>query len=263
MIRAWLVLLTLLQDPAPEKVTLEVRPKEGEKFAVVESWDNTFTGKLGDDPLFLRSRGGRRLQVEVARVEGSRVTRKVVQVEDSYREDQDVQTGKFVRQEDGLKGRKATISLRDGKEERTGLDGIPDEIQKTLTLDDPLTALFPSSAVRVGDSWEISGEGLKRVFAGGDFTEGKITVRLREAKEIDGRKCAVLGTVWDVRGKNPDGFARELRQTGTLTVWIERGYVIAMDQKGVLKTSGAVVGSGLPTGESAITGNRQVTLVGK
>jgi len=263
MIHGLLVLLALLQDPVGEKVTLELKPKEGDKLAVVESWDNTFAGKLGDDPLFLRTRGGRRLQVEIAGASGGRITRKVVLVEDSYREDQDVQTGKFVRQEDGLKGRKATIALRDGKEERTGLDGIPDEIQKTLALDDPLTALYPSGPVRVGDTWEISGDGLKKVFAGGDFNEGKITARLREVKEIDGRKCAVLGTVWDVRGKNPDGFTRELRQTGTITVWIERGYVMAMDQKGVLKTSGAVVGSGLPTGESAITGTRQVTLAGK
>ncbi|HTF57239.1 MAG TPA: hypothetical protein VK661_08400 [Planctomycetota bacterium] len=263
MIHGLLILLSLLQEPVGEKVTLEARPKEGDKLAVVESWDNTFAGKLGDDPLFLRSRGGRRIQVEVAGVQGSRITRKVVQVEDSYREDQDVQTSKFVRQEDGLKGRKVTITLRDGKEERTGLDGVPDEAQKTLTLDDPLTGLFPTGPVRVGDSWEIAGDGLKKIFAGGDFTEGKITVRLREVKEVDGRKCAVLGTVWEVRGKNPDGFTRELRQTGTITVWIERGYVMGMDQKGVLKTTGAVAGSGMPTGESAITGSRQVTIGGK
>lgn len=263
MLRACLLLLALLQDPSAPKIELKVRPVEGDVLEVSDSWTHTFRGTLGEERMYLSTRGGRRLVVEMARVEGGKLTGKNVQVNDAYVEQQDVATGKYIRKDDAIHGRKATITLKNGREERTGLEGVSEPEQKTLTLEDPLTRLFPAAAVRVGESWELAGDDLKKFFPAGDFTEGRIVVTLRDVKEIDGKKCALLATNYDVSGKSADGVTRELRLLGTLTVWVDRGYVLAMTQTGRLKTSGADPKTNQPNGEAAVTGELKTVPVEK
>lgn len=260
----WLMLaVVLLQDPATPKFELKVRPVEGDKLETLDTWTHTFRGKIGEEPLATSSRGGRRLVVEMGKVENGRLSRKAVQVVDAYVEQQDMQTGKYVRKDDPIHGRKATIVFRGGKEEREGLDGVPEAWQKQLTLADPLARLFPDAPVRVGESWEFAGDGVKKIYVDGDFTEGRIVVTLRDVKEVGGRKCALLATSHDVKGKGADGILRELRLTGTMTVWIDRGYVLAMSQSGRLKSSGADAASAQPNGEAAITGELTATILEK
>jgi hypothetical protein len=261
MLRALVLLALLLQEP--EKIELRVRPVEGEKLEVTDSWTYTFRGKLGDEPLNTSNRGGRRLVVEMARVESGALTRKIVQVADAYIESQDVQTGKFIRKDDALNGRTVTIERRGGREERTGAEGVSEAEQKTLAIDDPLTKLFPDGPVKVGDTWEISGEGLKRIFTTGDFSNGRIDIALREIKVVDGRRCAILVTKYEVNGLAPDGVKRELSLTGTLTVWIDRGYILAMSQSGRMTTTGADPKTAQPNGVAAVTGELKATLLEK
>ena len=263
MTRLLILLALVLQEPAREKIEIRVRPVQGDKLEIVENWTHSFRGTLGTESLNTVSRGGRRLVVEMAAVEKGILTRKVVQIPDSYIENQDVTTSKFIRKDNALQGRTATIERRDGREVYGGLDGVSEAEQKTIGLEDPLTRLFPDKPVGVGDSWEISGEGLKRFFPGGDFNEGRITISLRDIQDVGGRRCAYLRTVYDVAGKSPDGTTRELNLQGTLTVWIERGYVLAMSQSGRMKTIGADPKTAQPNGEAAVTGELKATIVEK
>lgn len=259
-----LFLLAWVPQQAPgEKIEIRVRPVEGDRIETFHTWTNSLRGMLGDELIVVSSRGGRRLACEMARVEGGRPARLVVDVQDSYLEQQDTKTGKFIRKDDAIHGRRVTIERRGGREERAGLDGVPEAESRTLTLDDPLARLFPDKAVAVGESWDIAGEGLKKFFPGGDFNEGRIVVSLRDVKEIDGRRCALLGTNYDVSRKGADGTTFELRLMGTLTVWIDRGYVLAMTQSGGMKVSGADPKTGQPNGETAITGELKATILGK
>ena len=258
MTRLLILVALLLQEPAREKFELRVRPVQGDRIETFDSWTHTFRGSLGDEPLRFSTRGGRRLIVDLSRVEDGRLTRKSVEVADSYIETQDVKTGKYVRKDDAVHGRKVTIELRDGREVRTGAEGVPEAEQKTLSMDDPLTRLFPDKAVAIGESWDLQGDELKKVFVNGDFTEGRIVVSLRDVKEIDGRRCALLMTKYDVKSA-AGGAKRELSLSGTLTVWIDRGYILAMNQSGTMKTDGADPKTGQPNGEAAITGELKAT----
>jgi hypothetical protein len=258
MIRFLLPLALLLQEAAPEKVEIKFQPAQGDKIETFSTWSHTFRGKLGEEPIDYSTRGGQRMISEFAAVEKGAVTKKGVDVVDSYLEQQDVRTHKYVRSDDPMHGRKVTVELKGGKEERTGVDGVPEHQAKTVALVDPLTRLFPAGPKAVGDSWEISGEGLKLIFAGGDFTEGTITVSLRDIKVVDGRKCAFLGTNYHVKGV-AGGITRELKLLGTMTVWIDRGYILAMSQSGRMTTSGADEKSGHPNGEGVITGELKTT----
>jgi len=250
--------LLLLQDP----VAIELRPAQGDRLSVVDKWTYDFQGKLGEEPITSSSRGARHMRVEMAKVEGGRLDRKVVQFEDAYVEELDVHTGKFIRREDPVRGRKVTISRRDGKDALEGVDGLPEPSRKSLTLIDPLTRLLPEKPVKPGDTWELAGEGLRRIFTTGDFTEGKIGVKLVTVKEIDGRRCAILATKYDVKGKAP-GVEMELQIAGELTIWIERGYVMAMTQKGVLKTKPIGDAKGIAEGKASITGELTATILEK
>lgn len=254
MLRLLILLALVPQEPAKEKFDIRVRPAEGDRLEVVDKWTHTFHGRLGEEPVTFSTRGGRRLIVEMAKVDGGRLIRKAVKVEDAYIEQQDTNTGKFVRKDEAIHGRTATIERRDGREERTGLDGVPEGDQRTLGLEDPLTRLYPDKPVAIGDTWEIAGEGLKKFFPAGDFTEGRIVVSLRDVKDVNGRRCALLGTNYDVSSKDADGAARELRLTGTLTVWLDRGYILEMAQSGRMKTSGGDPKKNVPNGEAAVTG---------
>lgn len=263
MSRALLLLLALLQDPSAAKVELKFRPVEGDKLEVTDSWTHAFRGKLGDEPLATSTRGGGRYIVDFARVENGVLSRKAVQVADSYIETQDVQTGKYIRKDRPLHGRTVTVERRGGRESHGALEGVPEAELKTVSLDDPLMRLYPDKPVAVGDTWEISGEGLKKFFPAGDFTKGQIVVNLREIKEVEGRRCALLITNYDVSGQAAGGVTRELRLQGTLTVWIDRGYILAMSQSGRLKTSGADPKTAEPNGEAAVSGELKAAPVEK
>jgi hypothetical protein len=258
-----LALLWLIQDPAAP-VTLQFRPSEGDKLSVVDSWTHDFRGRMGEDELVLSSRGGRRMRVEMAKVEGGRLARKVVHFEDAYVEEQNPQTGKFIRRDDPLKDRRVTILLRDNREVLEGVDGLPEAARKTLLLEDPRVHLFPGKPVRPGDSWEVTGAQLRRVFASGDFTEGKIDVTLRAVKEIGGRRCAILETKTEVRGKAGTDSAVDLKIAGEVTVWIDRGYVLAVVEKGVLKIKRIGEAKNVPEeGRADVTGEVTATVLEK
>ena len=263
MLRLLIATALLLQEPAGETFDIRVRPNEGDKIEVTDSWTYTFRGVLGEEPLNTSSRGGRRLVVKMAKVDQGALTRKIFEIADSYIETQDVKTGKFIRKDQALHGRTVTVERKDGAELRTGVDGVPEAEQKTMALQDPLTRLFPPNPVRIGDTWEITGEGLKQIFTSGDFTDGRITSVLADVKEVGGRKCAFIRTTYDVNGKSPDGATRKLTLTGTLTVWIDRGYVLSMSQSGRLKTADADPKTQQPNGEAAITGELKATLLEK
>jgi hypothetical protein len=261
MLRLVILLALVLQEPAKEKYEIRVRPAAGDRLEVVDKWSHTFRGKLGDENVRFSSRGGRRMTVETEKVENGRASRKTVKVADAFMEQQDAITGKYVRKDEAIHGRTATIERRGDREERTGLDGVPDAEQRALGLDDPLTRLFPDKAVAIGETWEISGEGIKTFFPSGDFTDGRIVVTLRDVKEVGGRKCALLGTNYDVSSKDKDGVTRELRLLGTLTVWLDRGYILEMAQSGRMITSGGDPKNHIPNGEAVVTGELKATVL--
>lgn len=263
MFRFLIVVALLLQEPVPQKVELRVRPVQGDKLETFATWSHSFRGTLGEEPVAFSTRGGQRLVIEMSGVEKGALTRKTVNVVDSYIETKDVQTNKYIRKDDAVQGRTITISMAGGREQRTGGDGVPEPELKALAFVDPLTRLYPDKAVAVGDSWDISGDGLKQFFPGGDFTDGRILVTLREVRDVDGRKCALLATKYDVSGKMPDGVSRQLELSGTLTVWIERGYILAMTQSGRLKTTGADPKTQQPNGEAIIAGELKGTILEK
>jgi hypothetical protein len=256
-----IVAAALLQSPPAEKIEIRVRPKEGDRIETWNTWTHSFRGSLGEEPLRFATRGGQRLVSEMAKVEGGRVIRKKVHVADSYLEKQDAQTGKYIRTDDAIHGREVTIDRTAKGETRTGVDGVPEPELVALTLDDPLARLFPTGPVAVGDTWEISGEGLKAFYPRGDFTEGRIVVVLRDVREFEGRRCAFLGTNFDVSIGAPSGLKRELRLKGMLTVWIDRGYVLAMTQSGRMTTTGADPKTSEPNGEAAVTGELKATIL--
>ena len=259
MLRFLALAVLLLQDP----VEIKVRPAQGEKVEATSKWTYAFRGALGDEPLNTSSRGGLRIVAEMAKVDGGALTKKVVKVEDAYVETQDVKTGKFIRKDGAIHGRTVTIERKGDKEERSGVDCLPEAELTALTLDDPLTRLFPDKPVKVGDTWEIADEGLKRVFKLGEFTKGTIVVSLRDVREWEGRRCAFLGTVYNVEGTGTDGVERKLTLQGTMTVWLDRGYVLAMSQSGRLTTKGADPKTLQPNGEAVVTGELKTIVLEK
>lgn len=258
-----ILIAALLQTPPAEKIDLKVRPKEGDRIETWSTWTNTFRGSLGGEPIRSATRGGQRLAIEMAKVEGGKLTRKNVHVVDSYDENQDPQTGKYIRTDHAIHGRKVTIERGDKGEARTGVDGVPEQELVALVMDDPLSRFFPPGPVAVGDTWEISGEGLKKFYPRGDFTDGRIVVSLRDVSDAEGRRCAYLATNIDVSVTTAAGVKRELRMKGTLTVWIDRGYVLAMSQSGRMTTTGADPKTSEANGEAAVTGELKATLLEK
>src|SRR5688572_27313081 len=153
MLRFLIVLALLMQDAPKQSVELRVRPVQGDKIETFATWSHGFRGTLGDEPVSFATRGGQRLIVEMSGVEKGTLARKTVKVVDSYIETKDTQTNKYIRKDDAVLGRTVTITRRNGREEHAGGDGVPEHELKPLTLVDPLTRLFPSKPVAVGDAW--------------------------------------------------------------------------------------------------------------
>jgi hypothetical protein len=252
-----------LQNPPAEKIEIRVQPREGDRIETWNTMSHTFRGSLGEEAVRFSTRSGQRLVTEIVKVDGGRPTRKNVHVVDSYIERQDPQTGKYIRTDDAIHGRKVTIERGDKGDVRTGVEGAPEHELSALSIDDPLSRLFPTAPVAVGDTWEISGEGLKKFYPRGDFTDGRIVVSLRDVREFEGRRCAFLGTNFDVSLTTSSGVRRELRLKGVITVWIDRGYVLALNQSGRMTTTGADPKTSEANGEAALTGELKATLLEK
>ena len=114
------------------------------------------------------------------------------------------------------------------------------------------------TADRAAEADQLSALVTNHAVALAGATLGTIVVSLRDIKGVDGRRCAFLGTNYQVKGVS-GGVTRELKLLGTLTVWIDKGLILAMTQSGRMTTTGADPASGHPNGEAVITAELKAT----
>ncbi len=133
-----------------------------------------------------------------------------------------------------LQGRTLTVSMKDGRVHVEGADDVEERLVKMIKMDEDYVNWLPRQPVAVGDSWQIdAGAFFNNVFlrfAAADANKSAVTLTLREIREIDGRRCAVISETMDLKSK-----LLEIQGEGEMIVWIERGYVLSNKAQGVVK----------------------------
>jgi hypothetical protein len=234
---AFALLLALL--PLQDKVTLKFNPKKGDKLSKIERNEMAIKAKVtaGDQEQEIEF-GQRDVQdatTEYLEVVDGAVTKSQVDCKEHHEEKKGPPTLQWEKKEKPLHGRKVTLSLVDGKLVREGADGLDDKTLRKLELADKASHLFPKTAVAPGDTWEVTEEDARKFFAkDDDLREVKVKGKLLAVKEIDGRRCAVMNIVMDLKGKAPNGVDLAILMDAESVVWIERGYTLSVKGKGTV-----------------------------
>jgi len=232
-VRAALLLLLLLGQ---EKATIAFKPVQGEKLTATDSIVLKLKGKSSfngvEEEIWLELSRRRRSVTEFAEVADGALRRKIIKTDEDVQKlcTDEKDPGEETQQP--LHGCTATVSLKDGK---TVIDGIekPDlDTTRTLRLLEPESDLWPAAAVAVGGSWESTkADFLSRLLDLRD-AESKVTLTLKELKEIGGRTCCVITVKADVSGKIANGTEYTLALSGELVAAADRGIVLTMKLEG-------------------------------
>lgn len=234
--------LLLLASAPQEKLTLKWQPKAGDKMTsnrkLEMKADVTVSVGGQTQKVTQEHRETERKHVEFVDVKGNDVTKASFHVESSFIEMKPPGSDDFNRSEKPLHGQKATALLKDGKLVFEGLgEGQEEEAKKELELEDDFSKSFPPKPVAIGESWEVTGEKLKDMFDNAKL-DGKLTLKLAEVKEYQGRRCAFLDASMDLKGKDEGGLDMSLKLKGSIIVWIERGYTLQAKMDGTVTMSG-------------------------
>ncbi|MBI4564054.1 MAG: hypothetical protein HY716_05095 [Planctomycetes bacterium] len=221
-----------------EAITLRFQPREGDVLEITEktALNLKASSKATEYEIVHRTVDARKEKIE--RVEGRRILRKVVEVSEDVAVWKDPMTGQYHRKEGALHGKKLTLVLRDGKMDTEGTASLPPESRNRMHLDSPHALFFPDGPVRVGHTWTISGDALKAAMHGEPF-DGAVHLTFKEIKLIDGHRCAVIATRYDLRKKGGDKQPDvEMKLRGDWIVRIDRGTVLSLNVAGSAKYTG-------------------------
>lgn len=224
-----------------DRITLKFQPKQGDRI----TQNQKMTMKINLTVLA----GGQKIEVpfeqratekktaEIQGVAGDKITKAFFHIQEDIEEKKEPGAEEFTRTEKPLHGRKVTVESKEGKLAYEGADGLDEKTLKSLDLDDDFSKAFPARTLGVGESWEVSAEALKDIFDD-DKMDGKMSLKLAEVKDFQGRRCAFLATELELRGKIDEGIQMTAVLKGTVVVWIERGYTLQAKLEGTMSMKG-------------------------
>ena len=210
-----------------EKVLLKHQPKAGDQMTVTEKMDAKIhlivTAGGQKVEVDVEQKESKRTVMECLAVDGAVINKASYKVEEAVEEKKEPGAPDFTRSEKATHGKTIVVERKDGKVSHQGADGLSAKDLKDFDLDDTFAQSFPKQPVAVGETWEVPAATLKEMF-NDPTTEGKMTLTLKEVKEIDGRKCAVLDASLQMKGKTDEGVEISMDVKGPVVIWIERGY---------------------------------------
>lgn len=226
-----------------ERVTLKHQPKAGDSITLNATF--TMSVKVTQDgkELDYKAVNNRLATTEIAEVADGRTTKKIVEILSDT--DEHCAEGRTEKRENPLHGRKVTALRKNGKWTFECNDKVDAEALKKAGDEEKYTHLLPGREVAVGESWTLSGDKLKEAW--GDGLEGEMKMTLKELKDVDGKRCAVVAVKWDVRSpKEADGTEKSVKFEGELIATVDRGYVLSLMGSGpiVIKNGEKQVATG-------------------
>lgn len=231
---ALLIALSLL---AQEKVLLKHQPKAGDKAVVTEKMEakihlvvNAGGQKVELD---VEQRESKRTAMACLAVDGAAMMKATYQVEEAYEEKKQPGAADFERADKPTKGKTVVAERKEGKIVYQGAEGLTEKDLKDFDLDDTFAQSFPQDPVAVGATWEVPAETLKKMFHD-PTSEGKMTLTLKEVKDVDGRRCAVLDAAMQMKGKAEEGVDISMDVKGPIVIWLERGYTLSAKLTGTM-----------------------------
>jgi hypothetical protein len=227
--------LCLFAPRAQEKITLKSQPRKGDKLSSVEKMtmkiDLSVVAGGQTQKLAVEQRGSEKKTMEIQEVEGDKVTRAFFHCEEDIEEKRDPGQEGLVKREKALHGRKVTVQIKDGKTTYDPEEGLDQEAKNSLRLEDNFAKTFPANPIAVGETWEVSGDALKSLFQDQKM-DGKLTAKLTEVKEFEGRRSAFLDVKIEMKGQAEGGVTITIALKGAVIVWIERGYTLQAKLEG-------------------------------
>jgi len=233
--------LDLARDKQEEKIALKFNPRKGDKLATAQKTEMSIKAKVTvaseqEQAVEMEQKETQKTTSEITEVADGAVTRMVLVVKEHLVEKKSPQTQQASKKEKPLHGKTITLTLKDGKVERTGAEDVDEATLDRLDLNDRTSHIFPKGPVGVGDRWEAQGEQVRKFLAADqDLQTGNVKVQLLEVKTIDGRRCAVLNAVLGVAGKASGGTDLTIKLDCEIVVWIDRGYTLSVKGKGEIE----------------------------
>ena len=154
---------------------------------------------------------------------------------------------------DELQGLPVIVEFKEGKWEAALEEGEATPEQKGA-LEEFLgrlraetdVATYGTEARKPGDTWKVDPKGLKE-FCGAEGLEGDFNVQFVEVKEIGGTPCAVLKSVFDLKGVSPKKKDEpQLKMTLKGESLVHRSLADLVDVEA--KMSGTLLAEGAPGG---------------
>jgi hypothetical protein len=256
MTHAILSILAATILPVQDKITLKFVPKAGQSVTIEETTEYTLKANAGGQEFEFSGKASEKTVTTFVKVEAGKVVEKLLHFEESVEEAKLPGSEDFTRNESPLHGRKITLTSKDGKVESKGAEDVTeDRYAQRIKIDEYYQYLLPEQPTAVGQSWEIKGDVLKKIMRSDEIAQGKISCTLREIKEVEKRKCAVIHSKWEVSGTSSQGFELGMEVEGNLVIGLENGIPLSMKTEGNLKVSAA----GQFEGEGPITIERKFT----
>ena len=233
------VALVLSLLPAQDKITIKFNPQKGDKLSRAQKMEMSIKAKVTvgeqEQDVEMEQKETQKSTLELADVASGAVTRMVMTCSEHVEERKGPPTQEWVKKQKELHGRTITLSLKDGKVEREGVEGLDDKALSKLDLDDRSSRLFPKGPVATGDTWEIQGDDVRKFLAAdNDLQQANVKVKLLSVKEIDGKKCAVLNALMDLGGKAQGNVDLTMKLDAEIVVWLDRGYALSVKAKGTI-----------------------------
>ena len=253
------VVAVLFAAQSEEKVEFKFSPKKGDKLK--QSAKMEFQMKLTVDAggqtqeMELEHRATRTRTTEYADVADGKLTTVVVDSTEDFEEQKQPPAMEWQRTDKAMHGRKVTISQKDGQLVREGAEGLKESDMKDLDLKNPHERVYPKKSVGIGEEWELKGEAVREFLGSeqGELKDATLKMKLKEVKEIDKRRCAVLTGKLEAKGKAPNDFDFKVAMDFDLVVWLERGYLLSAKGKGKVSISGG-------SDEYSATGDGPITM---
>jgi hypothetical protein len=226
-----------LTVPQGEKVTLKHQPKAGDKLSMVESMsmkiDATVAAGGQEQKVAFEQKGSEKKAMEIREVEGGKATKIFYHIEEDVEEKKAPGQEGFEKSEKPLHGRKITVTSKDGKPAYEGAEGLDEKSLKSVDLEDDFSKTFPARPVAVGESWDVGSDVVRELFHDNKM-DGKISFKLADVKEFQGRRSAFLDAKMEMKGNTDEGIEIAMALKGTIVVAIDRGYTLQVRMDGTV-----------------------------
>lgn len=233
-----LALVLSLLTPPQDKVELKFSPRAGETITLEEKVAGSVKAKVDGQDIDLGFRNTSKSHSTHLEVDGGKTLKKEIHIESDIEEQKAPGADEYSTTQKPLHGKKVTITLKDGKTALSGADDVEEKERKKLRLEEGFAKLLPKKAVGPGDSWEVTGDDLKAAMGDEEtLGGGKISFTAKEITEVDGRRCLLTTTAWDVSGTAEEGFKVSVKLEGETVFWIERGIPLSFKGTGTIKVS--------------------------